>query len=246
MGALAAIALGAAVLGGSLLDTPDPVPLTDVQREMIESGMFEPDSVREPAFEALVENVRSWQPETNADTKTFYFLWQPETLAEAFERERGELTTTRGDVRMTEPLGDAFPGVTRVTIELMYWSPRNHVRGAMLVFLVDEEPPEIGSHQYYIGRLYKVMQLPTNGSDTPTAFPAIVARSYDYEDPSDEQARQYESMKKTGAAIITALTGALAVVFFVVVMGRHMLGRNNPPRLPLASTVQTPDDAPDA
>lgn len=50
----------------------------------------------------------------------------------------------------------------------------------------------------------------------------------------------------TGAAVVTALTGALAVIFFVVIMGRHMLGRNHPPRPPLASTAQTPDDAPDA
>ena len=249
MVSLAAIAIGAAVLGGSPLDTHDPAPLTDVQREMIDSGMFETDSFREPAFEALVENVRSWEPETYSNQRQPIIDWTPEVFTEVFERERGELCSFSGTVRMAEPLGDAFPGVTRLAVERVSRRPGDRLR-TILVYLVDESPPEIGSKAYFFGRIYKVMRLQPLNSEALTPFPAIVARTYEYDDvyvdDSEDDVRFFQNMNDSFPAIITAFTGALAVIFFVVLMGRHMLGTNRPPRPPLASTTQTPDDAPDA
>ena len=88
------------------------------------------------------------------------------------------------------------------------------------------------------GLAYKVMLLQRQRDDQATEFPAIVGQI--------KTIGSQVAPSMTGVAIITALTGALAVVLFIVVMGRHMLGRPAPRRSPLASTLDRPDDPSDA
>ena len=228
---LGAIAIAASVLGAT------PMPLTEVQQEMLTAGMFEPDSFREPAFEALIENVRTWPAHPDMLHAIDLYVWGPETIAEVIERNRGAEVMSTGEIMMIDPVGDAFPQVTRLTLRV---GPRNESQ-ALLVFTVDGPAPELGSTVTVVGRAYKVMRLTTQASESPTLFPAIVGRI----DPLLHVAHARAS-PTTGAAIITALTAALAVLFFIIVMGRHMLGKPHCPRPPLASAADPPDDLPDA
>lgn len=233
------IGLGAIVVAVGVLSAPltPPMPLTDVQREMLTSGMFEANSFHEPAFEALVENVRSWPDQTETLQSIDLYTWGPESIAQIIERNPGSAVVSSGEVMMIDPVGDAFPGVTRATLRI-----GNRMDSqALLVFIVDGPAPEIGRTVTVVGRAYKVMPLQTQANRSSIPFPAMVGRI----DPLLHIAHASAS-PMTGAAIVTALTGALAVVFFVVIMGRHMLGKNRPQRRSLASTSDPSDDLPDA
>ncbi len=81
--ALAAIAIATSVLSAT------PMPLTDVQQEMLTAGMFEPDSFREPAFEALIENVRTWPNHPDMLHAIDLYVWGPETIAVVLSRRSG-------------------------------------------------------------------------------------------------------------------------------------------------------------
>ena len=233
---LAAIAIGAAVLGTQVLPPPEPTPLTEVQREMLISGSFEPDSFREPAFEALVENVRSWSNDAWSESGIVLHYGELDRFDAIIHDDPGAVVLAWGDVMMIDTIGDAFPGVARLTLR----TGDRVTPLAVLVFTVDQLAPAIGDQVRVIGRAYKTMHLPTQHREEPMPFPAIVGQyAFTYSHPTT-------SHSMTGVAIITALTGALAVVLFIVVMGRHMLGRPAPRRSPLASTLDRPDDPSDA
>jgi len=141
-------------------------------------------------------------------------------------------------VMMIDPVGDAFPGVTRLTLRVEY---RDRPRALLMFDVVNANPrPEIGNRIRVVGRAYKVMRLRPQASESPTPFPAMVGRIEMH--LFDGSARK----SIPGAAVITALTGALAVVLFIVIMGRHLLGGSRPSRRPLASMDDPSDDAPDA
>lgn len=236
---LADVAALALALGVSIAPPPEPTPLSDAQREMLLTGIAEPGSFREPAFEALVENVRSWPAGAEPSDAVILNVERLETFKEFVDRDPGALIIATGEVMMIDPLGDSFPGAQRLTLKI---GDRTTPK-ALLVFVVDQAAPVIGDDVRAVGRAYKVMALPTQRGQAPTPFPAMVGRFTAFTRPAPAPPAM------TGAAIVTALTGALAVVFFVVIMGRHMLGKNRPhrrPRPPLASTGHPPDDASDA
>lgn len=235
---LAGIVVAVAALGVSVAPPPPPTPLTDVQREMLVSGLFEADSFREPAFEALVENVRSWPGDFEITDVISLESLDLDSFGELVASDPGAIVRADGEVMMIDSVGDAFPGVTRLTLRVDY----HDQPWALLMFdVVNAQPrPEIGNRIRVVGRAYKVMQLTTQAKDVPTPFPAMVGRIEMY--LFDGSAPKSVSW----TAIITALTGALAVALFIVVLGRHLLGGSRPSKRPLASMDDPSDDAPDA
>ncbi len=234
--AFAAIAVVSATVGIQVIPPPEPTPLTDVQQELLTSGMFEEDSFREPAFEALIENVRSWPAGAEPSRAVFLNIEQLENFNSLSTNEPGTLVIAGGEVMMVDPVGDAFQGVSRLTLK----TGDRVTQRTLLVFTVDQTPPSIGDDIRVIGRAYKLMLIPTQQGEAPAPFPAVVGRFTPAATPIPTQ------QPNTGTAIITALTGALAVLFFIVVMGKHMLGNPNRQRPQLASPADPPDDHHDA
>jgi len=231
MGPLAEIAVGVAAFGTSLATPPPPPALTETQRTMYEAGMFEADSFREPAFEALVENIRSWHEDMSDSRAVDLNRGKLGWFGEYVEKRPAANVRASGEVMMVDPVGDAFPGVSRLTLRIV----DQGVQHALLVFAVDQPAPEIGSRVEAHGRAYKMMMLPTQTRGAPSPFPAMVGRYTEVEDVRSA----------TGPAVIIALTGALTVAFLIVVMGRYAMDRQRAQRR-LAAADDPGDDRGDA